>query len=78
MFGPKEIQRILDTTDALGLSREWVIIPLHNTGEGEVRIVGDGRLRITAPQDDRIDDWIRELPGALRALDLSRIPRNRC
>jgi hypothetical protein len=71
-IGPKEIGRILEATDGLGLHREAVRVPLDAEGAGRTAIEG-GRLVITAPSDGSFDAFvaglaerIRELPGVER------------
>jgi hypothetical protein len=73
-FGPKEIMRILAVTDALGLHREAVVIPLYNSGTGGLRLRG-AKLEITAPGDG-FEAWLAALPDALRAFpDLPKVRR---
>ena len=40
----QQISRILDLTDALGLNREWVEIPLSPETPGIVRKLPNGKL----------------------------------
>jgi hypothetical protein len=70
-FGQTEILRILAVTDALGLHREAVVIPLWTRGAGGFRMRGP-RLEITAPESG-FESWLASLPGALRAADLSAV-----
>ncbi len=72
--GPPEIMRILAVTDALGLHREGVMVPLWTEKGGKLEVRG-GKLRITAPADGDFEAWLSSLPDLLRALDLSRVPR---
>lgn len=73
-MGPTEIMRILAVTDALGLHREAVAIPLGTRGKGEIRMRG-ARLEITAPAEGDFEAWLKALPDALRATDLSTVRR---
>lgn len=66
--------RILAATDALGLHREAVTVPLWTEKGGKLEVRGP-KLRITAPSDLDFDAWLAGLPDALRALDLSKVPR---
>lgn len=72
--GPKEIMKILAVTDALGLHREAVSVPLWTAGAGELKVKGS-RLEITAPARGDFETWLAGLPGALRAMDLSAVRR---
>ena len=75
-FGPKEILRILGVTDALGLHREGVVIPLYNSGAGAIRMRG-AKLEITAPGEGAdFEAWLAALPAALQAFpDLPKARR---
>lgn len=72
-FGPPEIMRILAVTDALGLHREAMQIPLWQRGAGEIVVKGQ-RLQITAPENG-VEAWIAALPATLKAMDLSAVRR---
>jgi len=73
-FGQTEILRILAVTDALGLHREAIVIPLYNSGTGGLRLRG-AKLEITAPGDG-FEAWLAALPGALGAFpDLPKVRR---
>ena len=73
--GPREIMLILSVTDALGLHREAVAIPLWTEAEGRLRVTGGGRLEITAPACGDFEAWLAALPAALHKLDLSAVRR---
>ncbi len=75
-FGQTEILRILAVTDALGLHREAIVIPLYNKGTGGLRLRG-AKLEITAPGDGvDFEAWLAALPAALRAFpDLPQVRR---
>jgi hypothetical protein len=68
------ILRILAATDALGLHREAVVVPLWTSPGGKLEVRG-GKLRITAPSDGDFEAWLGRLPELLRGLDLSSLPR---
>ena len=75
-FGQKEILRILAVTDALGLHREAIVIPLWTRGTGAFRLRG-GKLEITAPEGDAaFEPWLDTLPAALQAFGISGIRRS--
>jgi len=73
--GGSEIRRILSVTDAAGVHREAVSIPLTARGTGSVRVTPAGRLEIVAPADTDFDLWLAALPGAIGGLDLSAVQR---
>jgi hypothetical protein len=58
----KQISRILELTDSLGLNREWVEIPLSPESPGLVRKLTNGKLEIIVDADQPFDDWLGSLP----------------
>ena len=58
----KQISRILEVTDALGLNREWVEIPLSLESPGVVRRLNNGKLEIIVDADQPFEDWLGSLP----------------
>jgi hypothetical protein len=56
------ISRILGVTDALGLNREWVEIPLSPESPGGVRRLANGKLEIVVDADQPFEDWLGLLP----------------
>lgn len=58
----KQISRILELTDSLGLNREWVEIPLSPESPGLVRKLTNGKLEIIVDADQSFDDWLGSLP----------------
>ena len=58
----KQIGRILEITDSLGLNREWVEIPLSPESPGVVRRLTNGKLEIIVDADQPFDDWLGSLP----------------
>jgi hypothetical protein len=67
-LGPKEIEQILAVTDALGISREAVVIPLRTENPGRLRIVGGGKLEIVVDRDVEFGDWLKNLEPRIREL----------
>ena len=65
--GPAEINRILAVTDALGIQREAVVVPLGTAKGGRVRFNARRKIEITATSDG-FDEWLQALPAALRAM----------
>ena len=58
----KQIGRILEITDSLGLNREWVEIPLSPESPGIVRRLTNGKLEIIVDADQPFEDWLGSLP----------------
>jgi len=62
----QQISRILDVTDALGLNREWVEIPLSPESPGQVRTLPNGKLEIIVDADQPFEDWLGTLEQQIR------------
>jgi hypothetical protein len=64
----KEIEKIFEVLDALGISREAVIIPLRPEHPGRVSLLKGGKLEIVVERDDDFAAWVRTLENRIRAL----------
>ena len=62
----QQISRILDLTDALGLNREWVEIPLTPETPGVVRKLANGKLEIVVDAEQPFDQWLGTLEQHIR------------
>ena len=62
----KEIERIFAITDALGISREALVIPLRPDSPGRVRIIAGGKLEIVVERETDFDQWLKGLESQLR------------
>ncbi len=58
----QQISKILEVTDALGLNREWVEIPLSPESPGVVRRLANGTLEIIVDAEQPFDQWLTMLP----------------
>lgn len=63
----KEIERIFEILDRLGLSREAVVIPLRPESPGRMRVMPNGKVEIVVEAERPLDDWLPELEAWLRA-----------
>ena len=66
--GLTEIERIFAMTDALGISREALVIPLRTGHPGRIRNLGGGKLEIVVERDADFDQWLSRLEGEIRAV----------
>ena len=64
----KEIERIFSITDAMGISREALVIPLRTESPGRLRLIKDGILEIVVDRDQNFEDWLTALEPAIRRL----------
>ena len=67
VVGMKEIDAIFAVTDALGIHREALVIPLGPATPGKVRRLPSGKLEITVEATRPLDDWLEDLPGLIAA-----------
>jgi hypothetical protein len=61
----REIQRIFEVTDALGIHREMVVIPLRPGRPGRVRKMAGGRIEIVVPAEGPFEDWLAGLAAEI-------------
>ena len=62
----KQISRILELTDQLGLNREWVEIPLTPEVPGVVRKLPNGKLEIVVDAAEPFDQWLATLDTQIK------------
>jgi hypothetical protein len=62
-----EIQAIFGVTDALGISREALVIPLGPGRPGRVRRLPSGKLEIVVDADQPLAEWLERLPELIAA-----------
>jgi len=67
-IGLAQIERIFAITDALGISREALVIPLRAERPGRVRKLGAGKLEIVVERDAGFDQWLSRLEAEIRAV----------
>ena len=65
--GLREIERIFEILDRLGISREAVVIPLKPVHPGTVRKLPNGKIEIRVESEMPLDDWLPELEQLLCA-----------
>lgn len=64
----REIEQIFIVTDALGIHREGVVIPLGPASPGAVRRLANGKIEITVDSLVPIEEWVKRLPELIRAV----------
>lgn len=75
LLGARDVERIYQVTDRLGLHRDWVVVPLNCAPEGLELVMPDGKLLIRAPGGDAFGPWLNGLADRLQAMDLRPTPR---
>jgi hypothetical protein len=63
----KEIDAIFAVTDALGIHREALVIPLGPATPGRVRTLPSGKFEIVVDAETPIEAWVKELPRLIAA-----------
>jgi hypothetical protein len=61
----KEIDAIFEVTDALGVHREALVVPLGPASPGRVRRLPSGKFEITVESQRPLAEWLRELPALI-------------
>ena len=63
----REIDAIFEVTDALGIHREMLVIPLGPASPGRVRRLPSGKLEVVVEARHPIEEWVKELPKLIAA-----------
>jgi hypothetical protein len=64
----REIERIFEITDRLGIHREQLVIPLGPRHPGRVRRMPSGKIEIVVEKDGALEDWLATLEAELRSV----------
>jgi hypothetical protein len=62
----REIEKIFEVTDRLGIHREQLVIPLGPRHPGRVRRMPNGKIEIVVESEGDFDDWVSGLETELR------------
>ncbi len=63
-----EIEKIFAITDAMGIHREALVIPLGTSTPGRVRKLPSGKIEITVDAETPFDEWLKGLAALIRAV----------
>ncbi len=69
-IGMEDMFAIFEVTDALGIDREQVSVPLGKEDPGAVRLLDTGEVEIVAPASVPIQNWADTLRAELVSLGL--------
>jgi hypothetical protein len=64
----REIHRIFEITDAMGIHREALVIPLGARHPGRIRRMPNGKIEIVVDSEADFDAWVAALEAELRKL----------
>lgn len=62
----REIERIFEVTDRMGIHREMLVIPLAPRHPGRVRRMPNGKIEIVVELEGDFGEWLAGLEGELR------------
>ncbi len=68
IIGMKDMEAIFSVTDALGIDREQVSVPLGKEDPGQVTYTPSGDVEIVVPLSTPITDWLETLRASLTDL----------
>ncbi len=74
VIGMADMQLVFAVTDALGIDRESVSVPLEKEDPGSVRRLPDGELEIVVPLTVPAQEWVKKLAQDLKALGPNEDP----
>ena len=69
-IGMEDMYAIFEVTDALGIDRELVSVPLGKEDPGAVRLLETGEVEIVAPASVPVESWADTLRAELVSLGL--------
>ena len=64
----QQITKVLELTDQLDISREWVEIPLSPATPGTVKKLANGKLEIVVDAEVPFDEWLSSLEGKIKTV----------
>ena len=62
----REIERIFEVTDRMGIHRESLVIPLMPRHPGRVRRLPSGKIEIVVESQDDFETWVAGLEAEIR------------
>ena len=62
----REIEKIFEVTDRLGIHREQLVIPLAPRHPGRVRRMPNGKIEIVVESEGSFDEWVAGIEADLR------------
>ena len=64
----RDMGLIFDVTDAMGIDRESISVPLGKEDPGDVRKLPTGDVEIVVPESVPLEDWLAILQSELEKL----------
>lgn len=64
----EQITQVLEVTDRLEISREWVEIPLSPAHPGRVEKLPNGKIEIVVDSEVPFDEWLNSLEEKIKTV----------
>lgn len=68
MIGMEDMGLIFEVTDAMGIDRESISVPLGKEDPGAVRLLPGGEVEIVVPESASAEEWAARLREELESL----------
>ena len=68
MIGMEDMGLIFEVTDAMGIDRESISVPLGKEDPGAVRLLPGGEVEIVVPESASAEEWAARLREELENL----------
>ena len=68
IIGMEDMGRIFEVTDAMGIDRESISVPLDKEDPGAVRMLPGGEIEIVVPASVPAEEWAATLRDELEKL----------
>jgi hypothetical protein len=68
MIGMEDMGLIFEVTDAMGIDRESISVPLGKEDPGAVRLLSNGEIEIVVPESVPTEEWVATLRVELEKL----------
>lgn len=68
IIGMRDMGLIFEVTDAMGIDRESISVPLGKEDPGAVRKLPTGDIEIVVPESTPLEDWLATLQAELEKL----------
>ena len=68
IIGMEDMMAIYEVTDAFGIDRESISVPLEKEGSGGATMQAEGSVEITVPAATQTREWLPELRAVLLGL----------
>ena len=68
IIGMEDMGLIFEVTDAMGIDRESISVPLGKEDPGAVRLLSNGEIEIVVPESVPTEEWVATLKVELEKL----------